>query len=588
VAQERLQIRLDAVDNTKKAFSSLKGSIFNIRNALAGLGIGLFVKQIVDTGKQVENLGLRFKFLFGSAKEGAKAFDVLTKFAARVPFSLEEISGASGNLAVVSKDADELAKILEITGNVAAVTGLDFRQTAEQIQRSFSGGIASADVFRERGVSSLLGFSAGASVSAEETAKKFEEVFGKGGRFGNATAELATTFGGVLSMLGDKLFAFKKTINDAGFFEAFKTQFRLLDQFLQDNSRQLESIATSIGESLATAVQALGRAVLFVYENMDKFVLAIEAFIAYKLIAIVTALGESFVILAGKIAQATGSLTAFNTATAGLRKIGAFLAIFLSFSDKLDEFRDKMKLLGEETKRTSEEFDKFAIGEFSQDLDIVNKKLTLMEELFGKISEAYQKVFGKSQKDLLVDFGKTIEKGFEGVTKGIGDATAQSIVFGKKFSEVLKGAVRQALANVISDLVTMGIRIIINTQLAKAMQSVIGGGGSGIGGFLGGIFGGSNMSSTGINLSNISPFAEGGSIKAGQPALVGERGRELFVPSSDGQIIKNEDLGMGATVNFTIVANDTKDFDRLLIERRSTITNIINQALNQRGKASLV
>jgi hypothetical protein len=581
VAQERLQIRLDAVDNTKKAFSSLKGSIFNIRNALAGLGIGLFVKQIVDTGKQVENLGLRFKFLFGSAKEGAKAFDVLTQFAARVPFSLEEISSASGNLAVVSKDADELAKILEITGNVAAVTGLDFRQTAEQIQRSFSGGIASADVFRERGVSSLLGFSAGASVSAEETAKKFEEVFGKGGRFGNATAELATTFTGVLSMLGDKLFAFKKTINDAGFFEAFKTQFRLLDQFLQDNSRQLESIATSIGESLATAVQALGRAVLFVYENMDKFVLAIEAFIAYKLIAIVTALGESFVILAGKIAQATGSLTAFNTATAGLRKIGAFLAIFLSFSDKLDEFRDKMKLLGEETKRTSEEFDKFAIGEFSQDLDIVNKKLTLMEELFGKISEAYQKVFGKSQKDLLVDFGKTIEKGFEGVTRGIGDATAQAIIFGKSFSETLKGALRQALANVISDLVTMGVRILINTQLAKAMKSILGGGsGGGVGGFdLGSIF------SAGKKLLG---FAEGGSVKGGQPITVGERGREVFVPSSNGQIIKNEDLRMGATVNFTIVANDTKDFDRLLVERRSTITNIINQALNQRGKTSLV
>jgi hypothetical protein len=37
----------------------------------------------------------------------------------------------------------ELATILEITGNVAAVTGLDFQQTAEQIQRAFSGGIAS-------------------------------------------------------------------------------------------------------------------------------------------------------------------------------------------------------------------------------------------------------------------------------------------------------------------------------------------------------------------------------------------------------------------------------------------------------------
>jgi hypothetical protein len=62
----------------------------------------------------------------------------------------------------------------------------------------------------------------------------------------------------------------------------------------------------------------------------------------------------------------------------------------------------------------------------------------------------------------------------------------------------------------------------------------------------------------------------------------------MFIPSTDGQIVPNHELGMGATVNFTIVANDTKDFDRLLVERRSTITNIINQALNQRGKPALV
>lgn len=581
MAQERLQIRLDAVDNTKKAFSSLKGSIFNIRNALAGLGIGLFTKQIVDTGKQVENLGLRFKFLFGSAKEGSKAFDVLTQFAARVPFSLEEISSASGNLAVVSKDADELAKILEITGNVAAVTGLDFRQTAEQIQRSFSGGIASADVFREKGVNSLLGFTAGASVSAEETAKKFEEVFGKGGRFGNATAELATTFGGVLSMLGDKLFAFKKTINDAGFFEAFKTQFRLLDNFLQENSQEIQQIAISIGRFLADAVRSFGQAVIFVKENFDIFLEGLRILIGIGLAKIVLAASVAFVTLAKSIGTATLGMLAFNKAV-GKNLLFIAGSVILGNIDRVSQALDKLgKKLGIIKENQKDAFDDFAIGEFPQDLDIVNKKLTLMEELFGKISEAYKKVFGKSEKDLLNDFGKTIEKGFEGVTRGIGDATAQSIIFGKKFSEVLKGAVRQSLATVISDLVTMGVRILINTQLAKAMKSILGGSsGGGVGGFdFGSIF------SAGKKLLG---FAEGGSVKGGQPITVGERGREVFVPSSDGQIIKNEDLGMGATVNFTIIANDTKDFDRLLVERRSTITNIINQALNQRGKPALV
>ncbi len=237
MATNRLQVRLDAVDNTKKAFSSIKSSIFNLRNALAGLGVGLITKQFIDTGRSVEDLNVRLKQLFGSTQEGAKAFDVMRKFASRVPFSLEEIQAASGNLAVVAGDADRLSSILEITGNVAAVTGLDFRTAGEQIQRSFAGGIAAADIFREKGVRDMLGFKAGATVSAEETVKAFEKVFGKGGRFGNATSELANTFTGTLSMIGDKLFSFKKDVADAGFFEAFKTEIQVLDMALMENEK---------------------------------------------------------------------------------------------------------------------------------------------------------------------------------------------------------------------------------------------------------------------------------------------------------------------------------------------------------------
>jgi hypothetical protein len=63
-------------------------------------------------------------------------------------------------------------------------------------------------------------------VSIEETVMAFEKVFGKGGRFGKATDELAQTFTGTLSMIGDKVFAFKKTLLDAGFFsQVLKRQF---------------------------------------------------------------------------------------------------------------------------------------------------------------------------------------------------------------------------------------------------------------------------------------------------------------------------------------------------------------------------
>ena len=58
MAQERLQIRLDAVDNTKRAFTGLKGSLSSIKNAafslkgaLVGLGGGLVIRSFINTGR---------------------------------------------------------------------------------------------------------------------------------------------------------------------------------------------------------------------------------------------------------------------------------------------------------------------------------------------------------------------------------------------------------------------------------------------------------------------------------------------------------------------------------------------------------
>ena len=49
------------------------------------------------------------------------------------------------------------------------------------------------------------------------------KAFGKGGRFGNLIDDLAKTLEGTISMIGDKAFSlFKKTLLDAGFFEAVK------------------------------------------------------------------------------------------------------------------------------------------------------------------------------------------------------------------------------------------------------------------------------------------------------------------------------------------------------------------------------
>ena len=286
MADKNLNINIVAKDKSQQALNKVQGSlnrtksaVFNLRNALVGIGAGLAIKSIVDVGKQIESLQVRLKFLFGSVEEGAKAFDAMAKFAAKVPFSLGEIQQGAGVLAVVSKDADELATIMELTGNVAAVTGLDFKTTAEQIQRSLSAGISSADLFREKGVKSMLGFSAGATVSIEETRKALFKTFGANGEFAGATDELAKTLEGTLSMIGDKYFNFQKEIAEE-FFVGLKKEFGNLNTALAVNEKAILQLAQSVGTALSDAVTFGASALKFFKENTETVTLAFIALLA--------------------------------------------------------------------------------------------------------------------------------------------------------------------------------------------------------------------------------------------------------------------------------------------------------------------
>jgi len=253
--QQQIDRLNKSLGKTSRASLDLGGALRLAGAALAAVGVAKFSRSIVQTGKTVENLGLRLKFLFGSAEEGSKAFDTLSKFAGTVPFSLEEIAAASGNLAVVSKDAEELGKNLQLTANVAAISGLNFQVAGEQIQRALSGGISAADLLRERGIKNLLGFKDGVKVTAEETAEAFDKVFGPDGRFGNASVAMANTLDGLQSMVGDKFFNIKKIISDSGPFDTLKATVSLLDKALTKNFDNIEKGAQAFGAGFVDTVE---------------------------------------------------------------------------------------------------------------------------------------------------------------------------------------------------------------------------------------------------------------------------------------------------------------------------------------------
>ena len=99
MATNNIVLNLLAKDKTNGAFeivqrglSNLRGAIFSVQSFSINRYRWSVIRSLIRTGSEVENLGIRFKFLFNSVSEGNKAFDTLIGFAARVPFSLQEIA----------------------------------------------------------------------------------------------------------------------------------------------------------------------------------------------------------------------------------------------------------------------------------------------------------------------------------------------------------------------------------------------------------------------------------------------------------------------------------------------------------------
>ena len=343
MASKRLKGLEIAAARSRSTFAALGTTLkVGVAASLAAVtfGIGKFVKDTFAAGKLTESLQVRFKLLFNSASEGAKAFEEMNKFAGKVPFSLEAIAAGSGNLAVISKDAGELAKILEITGNVAAATGLDFRQTAEQIQRAFAGGIAAADVFRERGVRAMLGFEAGAKVSIEETRKKFFEVFANGGQFSTATKEFESTLEAQVSFVEDSYFRFRQAAAQP-LFAGVKEQVMSLVGNFKENDTQLKILAQTVGENLAGAFKSVENAIRFVARNIDSITTAFKIFIGLKLGTFIAGIAAQFILLAANIKKATFSMHALNLAVRAnpigllVTAIQIAVTVFVVFYDEI-------------------------------------------------------------------------------------------------------------------------------------------------------------------------------------------------------------------------------------------------------------
>lgn len=94
---------------------------------------------------------------------------------------------------------------------------------------------------------------------------------------------------------------------------------------------------------------------------------------------------------------------------------------------------------------------------------------------------------------------------------------------------------------------------------------------------------------------SLSGRALGGQVRGGESYIVGEKGPEVLTMGSNGKVTPNDKLrsspasagDRNVNVSFNISANDAKGFGQLLNASRGQIIGMINQAMNDSGRAGI-
>ena len=556
----KMQIDIIGKDKTQKAFNSLQKNVnktqqsfFTLKNAIIAVASSVVIRQLLDLSNEYQNLQNRLKLVTNSTRELTAVQEELFEISRRTRGGFSETVELYQKLALQAQNLglrnSELLEITENVNKVIGIAGVNAIQASAgilQLSQAFASGRLQGDEFR----------------SISENIPPLLDIFAK---------ELGVTRG-ELKKLGSEGKITSDVIATA-----------LLKE--TDNiNKKFEQLSPTIGQATVR-------------------------------------IRNSFVNLVGKFNEVTGTADALSASiigvsdaldnlTKGNGKLEQFLAgLALSMGIAVD-----LEALNEQLNETYNIINRGGGQDLAQteSLSDLEKTVKLTKEEVKKREEIQERIIGQCkiednlQQDIL---NKIIQQNeqfnlaseiFSVMTNTISSLSrgiARSIVLGEDMAETFKMIARNLLIEIIAKtierLALLAIEKLLiekifkkqNDQLQKerqitrekqkqvALQLILvalGGGGGGGGGLFG--------------------FAQGGAVSKGKPILVGENGPEIFRPNATGQIEQNA-RGMGGgqtTVNFNINTVDASGFEELLVRSRGTITQLINNAANERGREAII
>ena len=619
----------DTGRSAKQASSGVKTLTGALGPLLKALAVAASARFIFVKTAELETQRKSLEVLTGSVEKTNKIIKELQDFGAVTPFTSSELIEQTKRLKAFGFETEELVDSTKRLSEIAGATGADLQGIATAFgQIRAKGKLQQEENLQllERGVDittelkRITGLQGDAfadamrkgEIGANLVNQAMINLTSEGGAFfGGATAQ-ADTLNGRLSTLVDTVETLARTVGDE-LGDEIKTVLNIAISAVQQITKLVEKIglANKVGrvnmaninmESRKEAREQLRKEKGSFFAGANPFgkdkKREQELFEEIKARKIKEALDKKEIKILEDKNKKTKEIK-FNLEESNNEAKETTLAFkeIITPTDLLNANLGK-------TDQFVKSIDKNIFGVEETSSGLANNFLNIKSSLANNVSTSNLLNQSLGQTSFFVD---NLRLGSDKFADALINVKSEADLLNEKFMEIGQG-IEQGIVSNLTDAV-MGTKSLADAAISVlndlkrklvevALQRATAGIGDKIGGFLGGLFGGGKKSGGGlfsgggrgggipfgsVSLGIGSMFANGGRPPVGRPALVGERGPEIFVPKSSGTVIPNDALG--GTTNMITVNVDASGSS---VQGSTTDAQQLGQVIGQAVQAQLV
>tara|TARA_R100000664_G_scaffold13919_1_gene22026 strand:+ start:3039 stop:4910 length:1872 start_codon:yes stop_codon:yes gene_type:complete len=583
VAQSNVKLTVDgsqatrALGQVQRKTQALTGAVSTLRNAFIGIGATAVIGQTVKQATSFQKLDIRLKLLTkdtGTYAESLKLVEqAQTKFGLSSTEALDGVTGLQARLAPLGATMDDITATFNGFNTAAILSGASAQEQAgamRQLTQALGSGVLRGDEFNsiaeqmsviqkpiadELGITTgeLRAFAAEGKITAPVVIKALKKIEKDGGK---ALKEL---------MDKDPTMVFKRLRNET------------------------EELAIAVGTLLAPAVLEGANALTKLVEAVAKFAtsplgntVAIFSALALSvkgLTVVAGLLSAATTVLAAKLSVvgissvaatlglsklstvalfATKSITALtvgvgalNIAFAAVPYVGIALAIGGITTAIIKQIKQRQKLkdliekgteaevkeslnklilkqieLEARLEKARESNNRRAINNGQKQSVILNNQIEALIQRLHIIDKNRKKIDEENEALLKQQkFLKELKEAYKNVGDSIATNIRDNLVEAIKGTKSLGDMARSIINDLAESLIRLGVTSLLKSKGGKLFSGL--------------------------------SFANGGRPPVGQASLVGERGPELFIPSTSGTIIPNNQINNGGSTNIVVNVDAT-------------------------------